>query len=60
MKLSLKGEVKDKSVEEYNYRSISSIQISTHWLRLAGIETGDEVSVSVEEGKLVISKKEQV
>lgn len=60
LKLNVTGTLRVLREEEPSYIGVSTIQLRTHWLRLAGIEKGDVLQIEVEDGKLIISKKIKV
>ena len=41
----------------YNYKATPTIILKGQWLKEMGFEIGDYISVSCEDGKLIITKK---
>lgn len=44
----------------YNYKETPTIQLKGQWLRELGFEIGDAITVRCEDGKLIITPREEM
>ena len=44
----------------YNYKATPTITLKGQWLKDAGFDIGDSITVTCEDGKLVITPREEV
>lgn len=44
----------------YNYKSTPTIMLKGQWLKEAGFNIGDSITVTREDGKLILSPREEI
>lgn len=44
----------------YNYKSTPTITLKGQWLKEAGFNIGDSITITCEDGKLIISSREEI
>ena len=44
----------------YNYKSTPTIMLKGQWLKEAGFNVGDSITVTCENGKLIITPREEI
>lgn len=44
----------------YNYKSTPTITLKGQWLKEAGFNIGDSITITCEDGKLIISPREEI
>ena len=54
--MSKKRSIKVYGQSGYKYREIPTIMLKGMWLKKAGFDVGDYISVTCEDGKIVIAK----
>lgn len=45
---------------DYNYKSTPTIMLKGQWLKEAGFDCGTSITVTCEDGKLIITQREEI